>query len=281
MRQKKDKTWCDLLDRLRMSTLTKKDTDLLARRTFTKEKCDQIHAEMRLFPTVKMVENHNRTRQNELKETQKVFESTDIYSTYDNVGPGCAVAIDDLPVDNRKAGGLAQKLELSIGTRVMLTRNLLPDLCNGDQGYITAFEINLQNITTGILIKFDDANAGEELKDPEFDNNVKIERIDCEFMYKGRIIIRKQFPIMPSWSVTIHKAQGMSLNSAVVNVSNKIFRPGQTYVALSRIREISGLFIEDGIDLTKIKTNERVLQETEKWMQKWKELRKQLNKLKK
>jgi len=74
---------------------------------------------------------------------------------------------------------------------------------------------------------------------------------------------------MPSWSVTIHKAQGLSLQSAVVNVSNKIFTAGQTYVALSRVQEISGLFIEDAIDLTRIKTDKRVIEETNKWLKKW------------
>jgi ATP-dependent exoDNAse (exonuclease V) alpha subunit len=281
MRQKKDKKWCNLLDRLRMSTLTKEDCKLLAMRTFPKHECDHQHAEMRLYPTVKMVTAHNESRQSAMKETKRILESTDIYSTFDNYGPGCTASLDDLPEDTRKAGGLLQKLEVSIGTRIMLTRNLLPTLCNGDQGYVTAFETSSENITTGIIIKFDDENAGDELKDSNFDNNVKIEQIDCEYMYKGRIIVRKQFPLMPSWSVTIHKAQGLSLKSAVVNVSNKIFTPGQTYVALSRVQELSGLFIEDGIDLTRIKTHQRVIEETDKWLKKWIILKGKIEKLNK
>ena len=189
MRQKKDKKWCNLLDRLRMSTLTKEDCEMLARRTFPKHVCDEQHAEMRLYPTVRMVTAFNASKQSAMKETKRIFESTDIYSTFDNYGPGCTASLDDLPEDTRKAGGLLQKLELSIGSRVMLTRNLLPTLCNGDQGYVTAFESNSENITSGIIIKFDDENAGDELKDLDFNNHVKIERIDCEYMYKGRIIV--------------------------------------------------------------------------------------------
>uniref|UniRef100_A0A914WPG2 ATP-dependent DNA helicase n=1 Tax=Plectus sambesii TaxID=2011161 RepID=A0A914WPG2_9BILA len=207
MRQNKEKKWCNLLDRLRLGELNDDDAKLLAERTFSKEYCDQQHAEMRLYPTLKLVQAHNEDRQRAMVESRRIFECTDIYSTMDSVAPGCQVLPDDLPADNRKAGGLLQNLEVSIGTRVMLIRNLLPTLCNGDHGYVTAFQTNAANITTAIFVKFDDEAAGEELKDGEYNNHVRIERIECDFMYKGRMIVRAQFPLMRSWSVTIRKAQ--------------------------------------------------------------------------
>ena len=56
--------------------------------------------------------------------------------------------------------------------------------------------------------------------------------------------VRVQIPLMHSWAITIHKAQGMTLDSVKV-VADKIFADGQAYVALSRARTPIGLEVED------------------------------------
>jgi ATP-dependent DNA helicase PIF1 len=50
-----------------------------------------------------------------------------------------------------------------------------------------------------------------------------------------------QFPLAPAWALTIHKAQGMTLDSVEIDLGRGAFAPGQTYVALSRARAIEGL----------------------------------------
>jgi ATP-dependent DNA helicase PIF1 len=52
----------------------------------------------------------------------------------------------------------------------------------------------------------------------------------------------KQFPIIPAYALTIHKSQGMTLDSAIVDCKN-IFATGQLYVALSRVRSMKNLKI--------------------------------------
>ena len=56
-------------------------------------------------------------------------------------------------------------------------------------------------------------------------------------------VIRKQFPICLSFSITIHKSQGLSLQNAVVEAGNSIFTCGQIYVALSRVTTLQGLHL--------------------------------------
>ena len=46
-----------------------------------------------------------------------------------------------------------------------------------------------------------------------------------------------------AYAVTIHKCQGLSLDCAIVDLSDQIFSDGMAYVALSRVRSLSGLHL--------------------------------------
>lgn len=54
---------------------------------------------------------------------------------------------------------------------------------------------------------------------------------------------RSQIPLRVAYALTIHKAQGASLDSALVDVGPSTFECGQAYVALSRVRNLDALFV--------------------------------------
>jgi hypothetical protein len=69
--------------------------------------------------------------------------------------------------------------------------------------------------------------------------------------------VRLQIPIKLAFAITVHKSQGMSLDSCSVDASN-VFAPAQVYVALSRCRSAAGLQIEN-LNPSKIKAPQDAL----------------------
>ncbi len=66
-----------------------------------------------------------------------------------------------------------------------------------------------------------------------------------------------QIPLRLAWAITIHKSQGMTLDSAEIDLS-KAFEKGMGYVALSRVRALSGLKLV-GINDRALEVSEEVL----------------------
>lgn len=67
----------------------------------------------------------------------------------------------------------------------------------------------------------------------------------------------KQLPLIYAWAITIHKAQGVSLDMAQIDAGSNIFECGQTYVALSRVKSLDGLYLT-AFNPQKIKVNKKV-----------------------
>ncbi|KAF2822047.1 hypothetical protein CC86DRAFT_373247 [Ophiobolus disseminans] len=55
-------------------------------------------------------------------------------------------------------------------------------------------------------------------------------------MYRGhQACTQTQFLLVLAYAITVHKSQGLSLNKAVLNITNRKFVPSLTYVAVSRV----------------------------------------------
>src|SRR3989344_4377199 len=121
-----------------------------------------------------------------------------------------------------------ETLTLKEGARVMFTRN------NFDMGYV--------NGTLGEVVGF--AVNGNPIVKTK--SGLRIEAVQGEWSITDgpKILAQiKQIPLRLAWAITVHKSQGMSLDAAVIDLS-QAFEYGQGYVALSRVRTLEGLFLE-------------------------------------
>ena len=93
-----------------------------------------------------------------------------------------------------------------------------------------------------LCVSFDNSYVGHRFKSSEYSGAIPIHKIEQPFFYNGRVIIRQQFPLAPSWACTINKMQDATLQQVVVSLRNALFEKGVGYVALSRVSTLQGLF---------------------------------------
>jgi hypothetical protein len=149
-------------------------------------------------------------------------------------------------VASLKKGCLSpERLDLKIGAVVMCTKN------NMQKGFV--------NGTTGIVMRFETGTKYPiiQTKDRE---EITIEPMDWSIEEDGKIKASiGQIPLRLAWAITIHKSQGLSLDNAMMDL-RQVFEYGQGYVALSRVRALSGLYLA-GWNAQTFQVHPRILQQ--------------------
>jgi ATP-dependent DNA helicase PIF1 len=69
----------------------------------------------------------------------------------------------------------------------------------------------------------------------------------------------KQIPLRLAWAVTVHKSQGQTYDEVQIDMGRGAFSPGQTYVALSRVRSLEGLYLTRAITLRDVMVDDDVV----------------------
>ncbi len=117
-------------------------------------------------------------------------------------------------------------LELKEDAMVMCTKN------NFEAGYV--------NGTLARVIRFDIEDGLPIIKTTE-GREIKIKPTNWDIMEDKKVLASvEQVPLRLAWAITVHKSQGMSLDAVEIDLS-KAFVFGQGYVALSRVRTLTGL----------------------------------------
>lgn len=206
-----DGPFLDLLSAVRRGTIDDTHHELLESR---RSEIDELPEKVaRLYSHNANVDRENTMRLEEIDGKAHAYVMT---------AKGAAHMIESL-----KRGCLSpEMLVLKEGARVMFTKNSMEGLyANGTLGVVTGFGV------TGPIVKTNSGRSFEVL------------HAEWAITDGGKVLARiNQIPLRLAWAITVHKSQGMTLDSAAVDLS-QAFEYGQGYVALSRVRAISGLHL--------------------------------------
>lgn len=206
-----DEKFLQILNQIRIGNLNNDVIDFLNSKMAEEEVDTRI---TRLFSRRNQMEKYNQARLAEIEEELLKVET-------EYMGKDWAVE--------------KIKKQAPISEKIQMKRNCLLMIRVNDP------KMRYVNGTTGKLLDYDDDNLMIELK-----NSRIIELTKSSFSWldpNGEVIASaRNFPVNLAYATTIHKSQGMTLDSLVVDLKN-LWEPGQAYVALSRLKTSDDLYI--------------------------------------
>jgi ATP-dependent DNA helicase PIF1 len=185
----------------------------------------------KLFSHNLNVDQVNNTELAKLEEKVKIFHMT--------------AEGNDRIVETLQKGCLSpEDLQLKIGAVVMCTKN------NSKEHFV--------NGTLGVVTEFAEF-SGNPIVKTKSGRSIEVAPMDWTVEENGKIRAQiTQIPLRLAWAITVHKSQGMSMDAAVMDLS-QVFEFGQGYVALSRVRRLSGLYLL-GINEHALKVHPQILE---------------------
>ena len=244
-RQTDDK-YTKILNQIRVGKLRKSSYETLMSHVGKKVPADSIIKPTILFPKRRNVDLINRAEMAELESEPRTFVlSPDIVLTAAERKSVASVseAQREMEIQFLTNNIVADKtLTLKKGAQVMCIANIDMEgpypIVNGSQGVIVDFMDGLP------LVEFNDGQK----------------RMIGHHEWRSENVPGlgvKQIPLILAWAITIHKAQGVTLEMAQIDAGSNIFECGQTYVALSRVKDLEGLYLT-AFSPQKIKVSRKV-----------------------
>ena len=146
-----------------------------------------------------------------------------------------------------------EALELKVGARVMFLRNDV----SGESRWVNGTVGTVLKIDTTVWVDID--GERHEVKPAVWEKFRYSYSPLTKSLRKDVVAEFTQFPLRLAWAVTIHKSQGKTYDRAIVDLGQRSFAPGQTYVALSRISELEGLYLTRPLRPSDIIVDENVV----------------------
>jgi ATP-dependent DNA helicase PIF1 len=232
-RQNGDNKYIDILLRIRKGVQTEDDINVLNSRLTKTSKPNMIY----LVSSNKKAQAINNLRLSNIKSDDNVYDC--VYTQSDN-NESCDVLKRELQQQFMQKG--IESLRLRKGCRVLLIKNM-------------DVSIGLVNGSTGTI-----KDCLEESVIVEFDNGVteNIQKVEWELEIDNSKVFCKQIPLMLAYAITCHRSQGLSLDSAVLDLDD-CFCNHMVYVALSRVKSLDGLYLKS-FDPKKITVNSKLLE---------------------
>jgi len=245
-----DEVYSSILNQIREGKIKKKSNELLLQYVGREADENLVVEPTKLFPTKNKVEYINNSKMCALdtEETEyTVKHILDVEMTAEERRIRLQYTREDIQTElDYLTGNLIcdKNIKIKVGAQVMCIINIqMPNeemICNGSQGIVTRF-----CPTTNLpFVKY----------------NNGIEMVMSRHIWPSENIPGigvSQVPLILAWALTIHKSQGATLDTAEIDVGSGIFECGQTYVALSRVKSLSGLYLTS-FDAGKIKINKKV-----------------------
>lgn len=238
-----DPVFHTILDEARKGKISPQSLQILQTRT------NQPWQDLKVRPTLLFtrraeVDTVNERNLKSLKTERHVFRAETVFSPIEATkgltkeSPEVKRIVEKMD----KEGPYMGELILAIGAQVMLLTNLDFDagLVNGSRGVITGFDSS-----GAALVQF---LRGDPIPVP----TASWESVEFEGLS------RKQIPLKLAYAITIHKAQGATLDCALIDIGTSTFEYGQAYVALSRVKNLESLYIWD-VDPTAFRAHPKVV----------------------
>lgn len=270
-RQEEDRSYADILNRLRIEQHTEDDLTALRSRIRPQNHTDTVGATY-ISCTNEKVMIHNDFRLDELNTELVEIEAINFHPTITNFQP-------IINKKRRTVGNTSflQTLKIKKDARVMLIHNLdtADGLTNGSRGTIIEIIKDQKQMVTILMVKMDDINQGARKRrtkpalHSKYPECTPIEKIQFQYSLSNKQIHTSntatvyQFPLILCYAATCHKFQGQEIPKpqiAAVDLTS-IFQSAMGYVMLSRVPSLKQLYIIDSLPKENLYADKRALEE--------------------
>ena len=231
-RQSADREYAKLLNSIREGKISQAELDSQLNKHVTQETPDMVERNILLATTNPSALLRNRNQLDKLPGTEYIYPAT-ADETFTKTPPA------------------DKELHLKKGAKIMMLIND-DNWVNGDIG--TVHDLGPDFIQVELKGAIYDVKP-HVWEDMVYEFNPLTQKLQPKV--KGFF---KQYPLKLAWAITIHKSQGLTFDNIYLDMGRGAFATGQTYVALSRCRTLSGVHLKRPILTSDVQCDSRVQQ---------------------